>query len=140
MSNPYPTLPKDKSSETMQEYPAAKKALARYTDTNAAASSVISVTNGTTAIEVAAVTVPAFIRWVVTTETAAVAPFASVIAIPGTTSNYDHVVPAGTVRRFAIPIESQGSSSIQGANRAAGLYQRIAAISGGIGSVMLTEY
>ena len=131
-----PKLPTDASGQAMQELPSAVKAKATYGAENASASSVISVTHDTTGIEVAAVTTAAVLRWITRTDTTA-----SVISAAGT-ANFDHVVPAGTVRRFALPIEVQGSSpaSVQGANRANGLYQRVAIKSVGVGSVLLTEY
>lgn len=141
MSNPYPQLPRDTGSEAMQGFPAPKLALEQYTNENATASSVISVTHDTTMIEVAAVGGTAAIRWVPRTETAAVAPAASIITIAGSTANYDHIVPSGSFRRFAIPIEVQGSyQSVQGINRSAGLYQRVALKSIGVASVLLSEY
>lgn len=135
-------LPLDKGRTPMQEYPAPFKALARYTGENATASSVISVSHDATAIEVAAVGGAAAIRWVPRTETAAVSPFASIITIAGTTSNYDHVVSSGTVRRFVIPKETTNEpvGSVVGINRLEGLYQRVAVKSVGIASVMTTEY
>lgn len=133
-----PKLPTDASGQAMQELPSAVKAKARYTNENATASSVISFTHNTTGIEVAAVGVSAALRWVPTTDTEA-----SIITIAGATSNYDHVIPAGTLRRFVVPIESQGTTpaSVQGVNRLNGLYQRVAIkTAGGVGSVLLTEY
>lgn len=132
-----PKLPTDASGQPMQELPSAVKAKARYTNENATASSVISFTHNTTGIEVAAVGQAAALRWVATTDTEA-----SVVTIAGATSNYDHIIPAGQVRRFVLPIESQGTSpaSVQGVNRLYGLYQRVAIKSAGVGSVLLTEY
>lgn len=144
MSNYAPRLPVDKNGVPMQQSAYPAKALARYSATNATASSVISLTQDTTAVEVAAVGATAHVRWIPVTETAAVSPFASVIAIAGATSNYDYVVAKDTVRRFVVPIETMaaksGFSSVQGANRAEGLYQRIAVISAGVASVLTTEY
>jgi hypothetical protein len=139
--NPYPNLPRDKGQEAMQNYPSPKKALARYASENSSASSVISVSHDTTAIEIAAVGGAAVVRWVPVTETAGVAPAASVISA-FTGSNFDHVISTGEVRRFAIPIETMFNAvgSVVGANRANGLYQRVAIKAVGISSVLLTEY
>ncbi len=118
--------------------PPAYKALEQYTSENATASSVMTLTQDTTAIEIATGGAPAFMRWVATSDTQA-----SVIAVAGTTANYDHVIPAATVRRFVVPIESgpnQGYSSMQGTNRAEGLFQRVAFKSAGAASVLMTEY
>ena len=123
--------------------PPAIKAVARYVDENGTASSVISLSDNTTAIEIGTGGTAAVMRWVPVTETAAVSPFASVIAIAGTTANFDHEIPANAVRRFVVPQEvaaNQGYSSMVGTNRAEGLYQRVAIKTQGIASVLLTEY
>ncbi len=133
---------RDKQGDVIPNSPPPYTALNRYTSENATASSVISVGHDTTAIEVAAISGSAAIRWIPITETAAVSPFASVITIAGATSNYDHVIPTGTVRRFVIPQETQGTGnqSVMGINRVAGLYQRVAVKTFGIASVMTSEY
>jgi hypothetical protein len=112
--------------------PAPVKALVSRLSENAVASSVITMGENTTAIEVAAAAIPALLRWVPTTDTQA-----SV-----TTVNYDHVVPAATVRRFVVPIEAMptSSSSVQGVNRLNGLFQRYAIKTQAIGSVYSSEY
>jgi len=121
----------------MSEFPSALKAKARYTNENNTASSVITVSQDTVQLEVAAVGQAAAIRWIATSDTEA-----SIITIAGATSNYDHVIPASTVRRFVIPIESQGlgQGSMVGVNRLNGLYRRVAIKSSGIGSVLVAEY
>lgn len=126
--------------------PPAFKAIARYTDEDNSASSVLTLTENTTAIEIAAQGASVIMRWIPVAETAAVSPFASVIGIAGATANYDHVIPANTYRRFVVPIESfvgDTASSVQGANRENGLYRRVA-IKGAVllvsGSVLTTEY
>ena len=131
-----PNLPREKGGEPMQEYPSPKLALARVTNENATASSVISVTHNTTALEIAAVGGTAAMRWVTTGDTQA-----SVVTIAGATANFDHVIPSGTMRRFVIPIESNPQTgSVQGINREIGLYQRVAIKSIGIASVLLAEF
>lgn len=127
--------------------PAPYKAIAQYLDENGLASSVISLTQNTTAIEIATQGTPAVMRWVPVTETAAVSPFASIIAIAGATANFDHVIPANTVRRFVVPIETGVNTtfgatitSVQGQNREYGLFQRVAYATQGVASVALTEY
>ena len=129
-------LPQDKNGEAMQEYPSPKLALARYASENSSTSSVISVTHNTTTLEIAAVGGAAAMRWVTTGDTQA-----SIISIAGTTSNFDHVIPTGTMRRFVIPIESNPQTgSVQGINREIGLYQRVAIKSIGVASVLLAEF
>jgi hypothetical protein len=136
-----PQLPIDRAGTPMQDLPAPLKAKVVYHSENASVSSVISVGHNTMAIEIGAVTTGVGMRWVPTTETAGVAPAGSVITAAGT-ANFDHFIPAGTVRRFVIPIETRGAQqgSVVGANRQNGLYQRVAYKSTAIGSVLLTEY
>lgn len=130
-------LPTDASGMPMQEFPSARPSQARYTNENATASSVISVSHNTTTIEVAAVGGAAALRWVASSDTQA-----SVVTVAGATANYDHVIPSGTYRRFVLPIESQGGNpaSVQGTNRLNGLYQRVAIKSMGVASVLLSEF
>lgn len=121
--------------------PAPFKAIATYADENGAASSVITLTQNTTAIEIAAQSAPALMRWVGTADSeASVFGNASIM-------NFDHVIPANTVRRFVVPIESGANTtfgatitSVQGQNREYGLFRRVAFASNGISSVYLTEY
>jgi len=143
--NPYKNLPRDKGGEPMQQFPAPFLSNARYTNENAVASSVITVNDKTTSIEITANGGAAIMRWVPRTETAAVAPAGSVIGIAGATANYDHVIPANTMRRFAIPIEVvyQAPSSMVGANTVNGLYQRFAIKSAaalGLSSILTSEF
>lgn len=136
MGNYAVPLPHDKNNEYMHSFPSPIKAKAVLSSENATASSVIGVTHDTTTLEVSAVGGPAVIRWIATTDTAA-----SVIsAVSG--ANYDHVIPTGTYRQFVIPIEAYGSSaqSVQGVNRANGLYRRVAFKSIGVASVLLSEF
>jgi hypothetical protein len=113
--------------------PAIASTVAMYAKDNASASSVITLTQDTTDIEVAANGGPAIIKWIRTTDTQA-----SV-----TTTGFDFVVAKDTVRHFVVPVETQtaqGYSSVQGANRENGLYQRLAFKGTGISSVYVTEY
>ena len=135
-------LPVDARNNVMDEYPAPYKAVATVS-TVPVASSCISLTDRTTVVEIAAVGgAGSFIRWVPRTETAAVSPAASVIASGLGVANFDHFIPAGTVRRFVVPIEIVPATSIMGANGANGLYNRLAWInaSGVSSSVLSTEF
>lgn len=137
----------------LQGVPAPYKAIASNGNVNQAASSVITLTENTTAIEIGTMgAAGALMRWIPVTETAAVSPFASVVGVSsvGATyaANFDHEIAANTVRRFVVPIESAANTtfgatitSVQGQNREYGLFRRVAIISaGGISSVLLTEY
>jgi len=135
------SLPRDTGGAAMQEFPAPVISTARVNTDNAVASSVISLQPNTTAIEVGAFGGQgAVIRWVPVTETAAVAPRASVIS-SGATANFDHYVPPSTIRRFVIPKETQGQAFGQ-VGSVNGLYQRVARISAGIvaSSVLVAEF
>jgi hypothetical protein len=136
MSNYAPEIPKDKSGVPIQESFPAYVAKARYAKENASTSSVISLTHDTTTVTIGAMTKPAVMRWVATTDTEA----SVVSAVSG--ANFDHVIPDFGLRSFVIPRESavQSADSVQGVNRAEGLYQRIALKSIGVGSVLLTEF
>lgn len=127
--------------------PPAFKAIKQYTFENGVASSVISLSDNTTAIEVTAVLVSAFVRFVPASETAAVSPFGSVISAAGAAANYDFVVPADTTRRFVVPIESSANktvgataTSVVGQRVEYGLYGRVAIKGSGISSVLFAEY
>jgi len=128
----YPKLPLDKHNNLIRDANFLKPALARYYDANRSASSVISVTHDTTALEIAAEgTGGALMRWVATSDTQA--------SVTG--SNFDHVIPSGQMRRFAIPQESAGiAQSVVGVNREYGLYQRVAVKSIGVASVLTAEF
>ncbi len=137
MSVPYKPLPMV-NGQVFQEFPTANKALVNRTRDLATASSVITLTDDTTVIEVAATGGAGFLRWVPSTETAAVAPAGSVIS-NGATSNYDNVIAPNTVRRFAVPIEKfVAQTSVVGLNVQYGLYKRVALI--GAASVASLEY
>lgn len=124
----------DKNGNPLDTSSIPLKAIATTVSENATVSSVITLNDNTTDLEIGAVTAPAFIRWIARSDTQA-----SVISAAGT-ANYDNFIPAGTVRKFVVPIEQLGTSSIVGANIANGLYIRLAYKSGGIGSVLTAQY
>lgn len=121
--------------------PAPVQAIEQYYSANAVASSVVTLTDNTTAIEIAAGANPVIMRWVSVADASTAAT--SVIALPSTSANFDHIVPANTVRRLVVPIEratAQGYSSMQGVNRDLGLFQRVAFKSEVVSSVYVSEY
>lgn len=130
----YPGLPVDKGGAPMQDFPSPKLALQRYASENSSASSVITLTDNTSCVEVAAVGGPAAVKWIATTNTDP-----SVISAAAT-ANFDHLVPSGQLRRFAVPIEGGGTTSVVGVNKQMGLYNRVAIKSIGVASVLLAEY
>lgn len=138
MKNYTAPIPVDKDGSAMVNSPAPQRAVQRFVNENATASSVMTASQDATKIEIAAGAATAIMRWVATTDTQG-----SVVGIAGATANYDHVIPANTVRTFVIPIESSGTqapSSQVGANVLNGLYRRYAFKSQGIGSVLSAEY
>lgn len=114
------------------------KAIATTTSENAITSSVITLSDNTTAVEIATSGAAATIRWIFATDTTA-----SVISAAGT-ANFDHTVSANSFRRFVVPIEvqnnSQGYSSMVGQRVANGLFARLAYKTSAAASVMVTEY
>lgn len=129
-------LPRDKDGIVMDQYAIPASALGRYGGENASASSVITLTDNTTSIEVTAATTAAVLRWVGVGDTQG-----SVISA-ASGANFDNVIGANTVRRFVVPIERfvQTPSTIGGANSMNGLFSRVAIKSTGIGSVLLSEF
>lgn len=134
MNNYAPQTPRGKDNEPKVGYVPAKIALASYDRENASTSSVQSLTHNTTEIEVAAVSQWIAGRWAANQAT-------SVITAAGT-ANMDFIVPSGEVRRYVVPRETSGSyASVQGVNRAEGLYQNIAYKTlAGNGSVLTIEF
>ncbi len=135
--NPYPNLPHDKGNNVMQNVvPTASIKAIRVLE-QGTISSVYSLTPDTTFIEIAALTVPAAMRWVRTGDGEG-----SVVTIVAG-ANFEHIIPAGRFRQFAVPIEKmyQAPSSMVGANVQNGLYTKVAVKSLlAAGSVMLTEF
>lgn len=135
MSTPYAVpLPNDKNGNPLQGIPSPKVANTRYGSENGTASSVMTMTDNTTVVEIAAIGGPAVMRWVAASDTQA-----SVISAVAT-ANFDYVIPSATMRRFVVPIESVGVSSVVGINPQAGLYRRYAVKSIGVASVLSSEY
>lgn len=122
--------------------PAPIKAIEQYYTENGITSSVITLTENTTAIEIAAGGSAVLMRWVAVADgtTAATSVIAS-----GATANWDHAIPANTVRRFVVPIETTPSmgapnASMVGARVENGLFARVAYRNTSIGSVLTSEY
>jgi hypothetical protein len=127
-------IPHDRNNEPQQGLPPAFVAIQTDLSENNAASSVISLSANTTTIEVGAAGSGAVIKWI-----PVAASQTSVISAAGT-ANYDNFIPANQVRRFVVPVESQGLSSVVGLQAQAGLYARVAVKSVGAASVLTTQY
>lgn len=128
-------IPNDTTGNPIQGAGMLVPAIVSTVSENATASSVITVNDNTTDLEVAAVGSTGFLKWIGRGDTTA-----SVISSVGGQANFDVVIPAGTVRRLVIPRETSGTSSIVGANIQNGLYNRVAYKTGGIGSILATQY
>lgn len=142
MANYARSLPRDTGGEPMHQFPAPYLSQEQYNSPNVVTSSVISLQPNTTTLEIAAFGGQGgFIRWIPTTETAAVAPYASVIA-SGLGSNFDHYIPPGMYRRFVVPKETMGQMAGGQVGSVNGLYQRVALINAGItaSSIIATEF
>ena len=136
MANYAKSIPRDTGTAPMDGFPAPFKAQARFYRDNAATSSIQTLTDNTTQIEVGVSgNTGVMLRWVPATETA-VAPAGSVL-----TTNFDHYIAPNSYRAFVVPKENQGTASIVGANIQNGLYRRVAiSTTAGNASVLTTEY
>ena len=135
-------LPRDIGGAAMQQFATPLQAVAQIVSTNAVASSIWSLSQHTTIIEIGTQgAAGACIRWVAATENASVAGYhGSVIAsMPG--ANFDHYIPPNTVRRFVIPKETQGVYA-GGIGSINGLYQKVAWVNAGAtaGSIIASEF
>ena len=141
MANYAPNLPRDKGDVPMQEFSTPIKAKTTWRAT-LLASSVISLSDNTTAVEIGTIGGNGVVfRWVPASETAGVSPFASVISSGLGVANWDHFVAADTVRRFVVPVSTNPAGSIVGANTANGLFPRLAWAAAILSSsVMATEF
>lgn len=131
---PYKKLPTDNNAVPMQEFAAPYLSLKTDNSENNTVSSLITLTDNTSIIEVQAIGGAAAIKWIATGNTNP-----SVITAAGT-ANFDHIIPANYYRRFAVPQENQGVNSIVGINKQAGLYNRVAVKTVGVASVATTQY
>lgn len=143
--NPYPPIPISRTGVDMQGWAVHASVKARYASENASASSVITLTPDTTALEITVIAGTSSLiaggamRWVYVSDASTAAT--SVITAAGT-ANFDHVLPNNTTVKLAIPIETmyQAPSSMVGANVQNGLFRRVAIKSIGTASVLLTEF
>ena len=135
MNDYAPQTPRGKDNNQKVGYVPAKVALESNNNENVNVSSVLALTHDTTEIEVTAVGQGVAGRWAANQAT-------SVVTATGTGANFDFVVPSGESRRYVIPKETSGSyASVQGVNRAEGLFQAIAYKTlAGNGSVLTAEF
>lgn len=126
--------PHDASGEGMFEFPPAKLAEAVISSENATISSVISLGDNTTTVEIHSIGGAAVAKWIATTNTSA-----SVLS-DATGANFDIAIPANYFRRVVVPQERVGTASVVGLNRQAGLYQRLAYKAVGVSSIITIQY
>jgi hypothetical protein len=141
MANYAKIIPRDTSGVAMDGYPAASRANVTRMSENCVASSVVTLHHDTSTLEIGAFGGQGLVfRWVPTSETAAVAPRASVVA-SGAGANYDHYIPSGNYRRFVVPKESAGKTA-GNVGSINGLFNRVAVINAGptAASVLYMEY
>lgn len=141
MANYAKIIPRDVGGSPMDGYPTASRANVTRMSENCVASSVVTLHHDTSTLEIGAFGGQGLVfRWVPASETAAVAPRASVVA-SGLGANFDHYIPSGNVRRFVVPKEGQGltAGNVGSIN---GLYNRVAYINAGptAASIMYMEY
>lgn len=142
MSTTYaPLTPRGKDGNQKVGYSPAKVALATTVKVNATASSILLLGHDTTELHVAAVGQHIMGKWL--TQAIVDSSVAGTSVLSGTgTANFDFVVQTDTIKNFVIPIATGGGSygSIQGVNRAEGLFPAIAyKTSAGNGSVLTVE-
>jgi len=131
------------NSVPLYDSPPPFKAIVTWAkDAAAGTSSILNLSDNTTAVEIGAVGATAFIRWVGFSDAQNSVAATSVISAEGT-ANFDHAITTGTVRRFVVPIErayTANPSSQVGAAVANGLFRYLAIKTSGGGSVLATEY
>ena len=128
--------------------PAPLKAIATLTkDAGNNVSSILILTDNTTAIEVSASGAPAYIRWMAQSLVDSSVAGTSVLSTGA--ANYDHIIPASTVRRFVVPISTDSNrtvgataTSMVGQNVEYGLFKNVGLIgTGAITSIIaVTQY
>lgn len=145
MRNYSPALPRGKDDGLKTSYPPPLVALAATNKENATVSSILLLTHDTTEIEVTTIGAASFMavagKWISRANIDASVAATSVITAAGT-ANFDFLVPAGTVRRFVVPISTNPQTgSVQGVNRELGLFPGVAfKTTIGLGSVLTVEF
>lgn len=123
--------------------PAVAAIVTSIRDVTATVSSIRTLSQNTTAIEVASTGGPAYIKWLGQSVVDSSVAGTSILTT-GAGANFDHVIPAATYRRFVIPIftnNPQGYGSQVGANVENGLYPNVAVIGGtGASVIAITQY
>jgi len=139
---PYKPLAHDQYGTDLQDFSLPYPALKVDFSENNNVSSLITLTDNTTSIEIhvsgGAVGLTAGYRWI-TASTIAGLGNTSVITAAGT-ANFDGVVPASWYRRLPVPQATIGVNSIVGLNKQSGLYNAVAVKTMGIASTATVQY
>src|SRR3990167_2202680 len=121
--------------------PPVKAIATTVKDAATTTSSILVLNANTTAIEVSPTGGPAFIRWLPQSTVDSSVAGTSILST-GAGANFDHVIPAATVRRFVVPIAviPNSHTSVQCANALNGLYANMAYIGAVTSIIAVTQY
>lgn len=136
-----PGTPVDKFGIAKYNYPPAKIALASQNKENASNSSILLLTQDTTELEVCATGQNVAGKWL--SQATVDSSVAGTSVLTASPTNYDFMVANNTVRRFVVPVAvfNADQGSVQGANRANGLYPAVAFKTfAGTGSVLTAQF
>lgn len=124
-----------------QSPPAVAAIATTVKDAATTTSSILVLNPNTTAVEVSGTGGPVYIKWLTQAVVDSSVAGTSVIGT-GASANFDHIVPAATVRRFVVPIATIPAShqSVQGANALNGLYPNVAYRGVVTSIIAITEY
>ena len=141
MTNYSPQIPIDKGGTPKQGYVPAKVALTQRASENAVLSSIWLLGHNTTELEMTAIGQATAVKWMTQAVVDSSVAGTSVLTAVAT-GNWDHVIPSGETRRFVVPVATVGyGQSVQGVNRAEGLYPAVAYKTfAGNGSVFTGEF
>ena len=125
--------------------PPAIPAIARkVNDQSTTVSSILVLTDNTTAIEVVAAGGTAFIKWL--SQATVDGSVAGTSILSTGAANYDHAIPAATVKRFIVPVSlsnnvttGAASTSMVGANVENRLFKHVAFIGTTASIIGITE-
>ncbi len=107
-------------------------AIAVNNSENNSASSLITLNDNTTSIEVHAVNGAAVIKWISASTVSGLGNTSVYSSVAGGPINFDGMIPTNYYRRYAVPQATIGVNSIVGLNKQAGLYNAVAVKSAGI--------
>ena len=92
-----PATPRDTNFNVIYDLPPAKVALDETYDASISASTEITLNVATTLIEVTAIDKAIFMKWG---------------TADASSTDWDHVIPQNTTRRFAVPVETAATATL----------------------------